>query len=133
MSETPAEPAADKPDAPADPYRAGIEAHETLIVTTTNELAGYRIDRYLAIVRGLVFRTTGIGQGFKGAFRALGGGNIKEFAANCEAARHEAHKLMVEHAAELGADAIIGMRYDANGDEVLAYGTAVRVTALPPR
>ncbi|HEY4238899.1 MAG TPA: YbjQ family protein [Kofleriaceae bacterium] len=118
--------------AAGDPYRAGIESSELMIVTTTNEVAGYRIDRYLAIVRGLVFRTTGIGQGFKGAFRALGGGNIKEFAANCEAARHEAHRLMIEHATELGADAVIGMRYDANGDEVLAYGTAVRLVALPP-
>lgn len=110
-----------------DPYRTGVEQSEAMIVTTTNELDGYRITKYLAVVRGIVWRSAGIGQGLKGAFRAMSAGNVKEFAQNCEISRHEAHGLMLQHAVELGADAIVGMRYDANGDEVLAYGTAVRI------
>ncbi len=68
-----------------------------------------------------------------GAVRSIGGGNIKEYAEVCEAARHDAYQQMLSHATELGAQAIIGMRYDATEfmqgtTEVLAYGTAVRLT-----
>jgi uncharacterized protein YbjQ (UPF0145 family) len=119
----------------ANPYRVGAEPIEQLIVTTGNEVAGHDIVRYLAIVRGIVVRATSIGQGLLGSLKALGGGNIAEFTEVCEAARHDAYQQMIQHAQEVGADAIIGMRYDATEftqgtTEVLAYGTAVR---LAPR
>jgi uncharacterized protein YbjQ (UPF0145 family) len=121
---------------PASPYRVGAEPIEQLIVTTGNEVAGHEIVKYLAIVRGIVVRATGIGQGLLGSLRALGGGNIVEFTEVCEAARHDAYQQMVQHALEVGADAIIGMRYDATefmqgSTEVLAYGTAVRLAPRP--
>ena len=121
---------------PASPYRTGAEPIEQLIVTTGNDVAGQDIVKYLAIVRGIVVRATGIGQGLLGSLRALGGGNIAEFTEVCEAARHDAYQQMVQHALEMGADAIIGMRYDATefmqgSTEVLAYGTAVRIAPRP--
>lgn len=130
----------ESPETPAeDPYRAGYEKIETIIVTTGNDVAGYQITGYLAIVRGIVVRATSLGKGILGGFKALAGGNIREFTEVCEAARHEAYRQMLEHAREVGADAIIGMRYDATefaqgSTEVLVYGTAVRIMpALPPR
>ena len=121
---------------PASPYRTGAEPIEQLIVTTGNDVAGHDIVKYLAIVRGIVVRATGIGQGLLGSLRALGGGNIAEFTEVCEAARHDAYQQMVQHAQDMGADAIIGMRYDATefmqgSTEVLAYGTAVRLAPRP--
>lgn len=121
---------------PASPYRTGAEPIEQLIVTTGNDVAGHDIVKYLAIVRGIVVRATGLGQGLLGSLRALGGGNIAEFTEVCEAARHDAYQQMVQHAQEMGADAIIGMRYDATefmqgSTEVLAYGTAVRLAPRP--
>jgi uncharacterized protein YbjQ (UPF0145 family) len=115
-----------------NPYRVGAEKLERLIVTTGNDVAGHKIVSYLAIVRGIVVRATSIGQGFVGALKSLGGGNIREFTQVCEAARHEAYQQMVQHAEAIGADAVIGMRYDATEfmqgtTEVLAYGTAVRI------
>src|SRR5262245_17428819 len=112
------------------PYRAGAEVTEEIIVTTSNDVEGHRITRYLGIVRGIVVRSPSFGKAFIGAFKSLGGGNIKEFTEVCEAARHEAYQLMLEHARQLGAQAIVGMRYDATefmqgATEVLAYGTAV--------
>ena len=120
------------------PYRVGLEAIEQLIVTTGNEVSGFTIVKYLAIVRGIIVRTPTIGQSFFGSLKSLGGGNIKEFTDVCEAARHEAYQQMLAHAQELGADAIIGMRYDATEfmqgtTEVLAYGTAVRLMPTAPR
>jgi uncharacterized protein YbjQ (UPF0145 family) len=119
----------------ANPYRVGAEPIEQLIVTTGNEVAGYNIVKYLAIVRGIVVRATSIGAGLLGSLKALGGGNIAEFTDVCERARHDAYQQMLQHAQEVGADAIIGMRYDATEfmqgtTEVLAYGTAVRIEAI---
>jgi len=115
-----------------NPYRAGYERIEQIIVTTGNEVAGYDIVAYLAIVRGIVVRATSIGKGILGSFKALAGGNIREFIEVCENARHDAYSQMIEHAREVGADAVIGMRYDATefmqgSTEVLAYGTAVKL------
>lgn len=117
----------------ANPYRVGAEPIEDLIVTTGNDVAGHDIVKYLAIVRGIVVRATSIGQGILGSLKALGGGNISEFTEVCEAARHDAYLQMIQHAQEVGADAVIGMRYDATEfaqgtTEVLAYGTAVRLS-----
>jgi uncharacterized protein YbjQ (UPF0145 family) len=117
-----------------DTYREGAApVPSAVIVTTGNEVQGHRVTQYLGITRGIVVRSVSIGQGITGAFRQLAGGNIKEYASVCEAARQEAYLLMMEHASALGADAIIGMRYDATefaqgATEVLAYGTAVKLT-----
>ena len=120
---------------PASPYRIGAEPIEQLIVTTGNDVAGHQIIKYLAIVRGIVVRATSFGKGFIGSVKALAGGNIREFTDVCEGARHDAYQQMILHAQEVGADAIIGMRYDATEfttgtTEVLAYGTAVRIAPL---
>ena len=84
------------------------------------------------MVRGIVVRATGIGRGIIGGLKSIAGGNIEECTVVCEDARMEAFNRMVQHAHEIGADAIIGMRYDATeftqgATEVLAYGTAVRI------
>lgn len=109
-------------------------AHEAapILVTTANDLVGHRIVGYLGIVRGIVVRSTSIGQGIVGAFKQLGGGNIEEYVEVCEAARQDAYLRMMDHAQKIGANGIVGMRYDATeftqgATEVLAYGTAVRL------
>lgn len=103
-----------------------------MIITTGNEVAGHEIVEYLGVVRGIVVRSTGIARGFMGGLRAIGGGNIPEYVAVCEEARRHAYGLMVDHAGECGADAVIGVRYDATefiqgSTEVLCYGTAVKI------
>ncbi len=104
----------------------------SITVTTGNDVAGHAIMQYLGIVRSIIVRSTGIGRGIIGGLRSLGGGNIPEYVAVCEEARQHAYQLMIAHAAELGADAIIAFRYDATeftqgSTEVLAYGTAVKI------
>ena len=114
-------------------YRGAIAGSSgAMVVTTGNDVAGYRIVEYLGITRGIVVRSTSLGQGLVGAFKQLGGGNIQEYVDVCEAARQEAYLLMLQHAHKIGAHAVIGMRYDATefvagATEVLAYGTAVRL------
>jgi uncharacterized protein YbjQ (UPF0145 family) len=120
------------PASPESPYRVGAEATVDIVVTTTNDVEGYRVTRYLGLVRGVIVRSPSIGQGFVGAIKSIGGGNIEEWAEVCEAARHEAYTRMMAHARELGAHGVIGMRYDATefnqgATEVLAYGTAVLI------
>lgn len=104
-----------------------------MIVTTGNDVAGKEIIEYLGVVRGIVVRATGIGRGIVGGLKSIIGGNIDEFSVVCEGARMDAFNRMVQHAHEIQADAIIGMRYDATEfgqgcTEVLAYGTAVRLS-----
>jgi uncharacterized protein YbjQ (UPF0145 family) len=104
-----------------------------MIVTTGNEVAGHTISDYIGIVRGIVVRSPSITQGFLGGLKQIVGGNIEAYAEVCEAARQDAYRRMVRHAEDKGADAVIGMRYDATEfaqgvTEVLAYGTAVRLT-----
>lgn len=104
-----------------------------MIITTGNDVAMGEIIQYLGVVRGIVVRATGIGAGFIGGLKSIAGGNIQEFSQVCEKARQDAFSLMVQHAQDLGADAIIAMRYDATEfsdgvTEVLAYGTAVKLT-----
>ena len=102
------------------------------MVTTAFELDGYRIVRNLGIVRGIVVRSRSIFGTIGAGLQTMLGGNITLFSKLCEQTRGHAFDLMIEHAAALGANAVIGMRYDAteimNGvTEVLAYGTAVVV------
>jgi uncharacterized protein YbjQ (UPF0145 family) len=103
-----------------------------MIVTTSNDVSGYAVAEYLGIVRGIVVRSPNIAQGFLGGLKQIVGGNIESYAAVCESARRDAYDRLVQHAAEMDADAVIGMRYDAtefseNVSEVLAYGTAVKL------
>ena len=103
-----------------------------MIVTTGNEVEMGKIVQYLGIVRGIVVRSPSIGQGIVGGLKSIVGGNIEEFSQVCEAARLEAFNRMLQQAHAVGADAVIGMRYDAtefsqSATEVLAYGTAVKL------
>jgi uncharacterized protein YbjQ (UPF0145 family) len=103
-----------------------------MIVTTGTDVVGKEVIEYLGVVRGIVVRATGIGRGIVGGLKSIVGGNIEEFTVVCEEARMEAFNRMVQHAHEIGADAIIAMRYDATEfsdgvTEVLAYGTAVKI------
>ena len=100
------------------------------LITTAFEFTGYRVVRYLGVVRGVTVRSRSIVGNFVGGIESIFGGNITVYTELCEHARQEAYDLMVEHAVEKGANALIGMRYDAKDvmdgiTEVLAYGTAV--------
>jgi len=102
------------------------------LTTTTFELPGYRAVKSFGVVRGIVVRSRSIFGTLGASLQTLLGGNITLFSKLCEQTRGHAFDLMLEHAAALGANAVIGMRYDAteimNGvTEVLAYGTAVVV------
>ena len=101
-------------------------------VTTAFDLPGHRVVRNLGIVRGIVVRSRSIVGQIGAGLQTLVGGNITLYTELCEKARADAYTLLLQHAAEIGANAIIGMRYDANEvasgvTEVLAYGTAVIV------
>jgi uncharacterized protein YbjQ (UPF0145 family) len=103
-----------------------------MIVTTGMDIEGKQVAQYLGVVRGIVVRATGIGRGFVGGLKSIVGGDIEEWSVVCEEARREAFNRMVQHALEIGADAVIAMRYDATeftqgSTEVLAYGTAVKL------
>jgi len=108
------------------------------LVTTAFELPGHRIVRNLGIVRGIVVRSRSIVGTLGASLQTLVGGNITLYTELCEKARTDAFRLMLEHAAEVGANALIGIRYDANEvaagvTEVLAYGTAVVVEPAESR
>jgi uncharacterized protein YbjQ (UPF0145 family) len=101
-------------------------------VTTAFDLPGYRIKRNLGICRGIVVRSRSLVGNIGAGLQTLFGGNITLYTELCEKARSDAYRLMMEHANDVGANAIIGMRYDANEvtsgvTEVLCYGTAVQV------
>ena len=102
------------------------------LITTAFELDGYKITKNLGIIRGITVRSRNVFATIGASFQTLVGWNITLFTELCEKTRRESFELMVTHAEELGANAIIGMRYDANEvmsgvTEVLAYGTAVVV------
>ena len=106
-------------------------------VTTGFELPGCRVTRNLGVVRGIVVRSRSIVGNFAAGLQTIFGGNISVYTQLCEQARSEAFDLMLQHAAEVGGNAVIGARYDANEvtagvTEVLAYGTAVVVEASHP-
>jgi uncharacterized protein YbjQ (UPF0145 family) len=106
-------------------------------VTTAFELPGFRVKRNLGVVRGIVVRSRSIVGTIGASLQTLVGGNISLFTNLCEQTRNDAFELMIQHAGELGANAIIGARYDATEvmqgvTEVLAYGTAVEVEPAAP-
>jgi uncharacterized protein YbjQ (UPF0145 family) len=104
-------------------------------VTTAFELAGYRVTRNLGVVRGIVVRSRSIVGTIGAGLQTIIGGNISLFSNLCEQTRSDAFDLMLQHAEALGANAVIGARYDATEimqgvTEVLAYGTAVQIEPL---
>jgi uncharacterized protein YbjQ (UPF0145 family) len=108
---------------------------ETMMVTTSQELPGYRIVRNYGIVRGIIVRSRSLLGSIGAGLQTILGGNITLLTELCENTREEAYELMMQHAAEHGANAIIAMRYDATEimqgvTEVLAYGTAVQVERI---
>jgi uncharacterized protein YbjQ (UPF0145 family) len=103
-----------------------------MLVITTNDISGHHVVRYLGVVRGITVRSRSIVGNIGAGIQALFGGNITLYTSLCERARDDAYELMVAHAAQIGANAVLAMRYDANEiasgiTEVLAYGTAVVV------
>ena len=121
-------------------FYEGIQSQEgetMMIVTTTNDVANHKIVRYLGVVRGITVRSRNVFGTIGAQFQSLFGGNITLYTELAERARQEAYDLMVRHASEHGADAVIAMRYDANEiaagiTEVLAYGTAVVLEETAP-
>jgi uncharacterized protein YbjQ (UPF0145 family) len=108
-------------------------AFDHSLVTSAFELPGFEVVRNYGLVRGIIVRSRSIVGNIGAAFQQLAGGNISIYTELCERARSEAYELMIQHAAEIGANAVIGVRYDATEitqgvSEVLCYGTAVTVT-----
>ena len=102
------------------------------MVTTTFEIPGYRVVKMIGLVRGVTVRSRSILGTLGASLETLVGGNITLFEEMCEKTREQALELMVQHASQQGANAVIGVRYDATEvmqgvTEVLAYGTAVQV------
>lgn len=105
------------------------------LITTANNLEGYRITKQLGVVRGITVRSRSLLGNIGGSVQSLFGGKLSIYVELCETTREEAYRLMIQHANERGANAIINMRYDANEvmqgiTEVLAYGTAVVVEKI---
>src|SRR5258707_9085517 len=106
---------------------------ETLLITTTFSIDGYRIAEYKGLVRGIIVRSPTIGQGFLGGLKAIIGGQIGAYAEMCEQARQQAYDQLLQHAQALRANAVVGLRYESSevggrqssATEVLCYGTAV--------
>jgi uncharacterized protein YbjQ (UPF0145 family) len=108
-------------------------------VTTTFTIEGYRIKEYKGIVRGIIVRSPTIAQGILGGLKNIIGGRIGAYTEMCEQAREQAYDLLIEHAQAVGANAIVGLRYDASevvsrgsATEVLCYGTAVVIAPETP-
>jgi uncharacterized protein YbjQ (UPF0145 family) len=105
------------------------------MVTTANDLPGYRVVRNFGVVRGIIVRSRSVIGNLAAALQTVVGGNITILTNLCEKTREDAFELLLEHAAQHGANAIVGMRYDATEimqgvTEVLAYGTAVQVERI---
>jgi uncharacterized protein YbjQ (UPF0145 family) len=106
------------------------------MTTTTFELDSYRVTKTLGVVRGIIVRSRSIFGSIGAGLQTLVGGNITLLTELCEKTRNDAFELMAQHAAELGANAVVGVRYDATEvmqgvTEVLAYGTAVVAEKIP--
>ncbi len=110
-----------------------------MFVTTTFSFDGYRIKEYRGVVRGIIVRAPTIAQGIIGGLKNIIGGRIGAYTDMCEMARQQAYDLMLHHAAEVGANAVVVFRYDASevvskvsATEVLCYGTAVVIEPIAP-
>jgi len=111
-------------------------AQSVMPVTTTFTIEGYRIRRYLGVVRGIIVRSPTITQGILGGLKSLIGGQVGAYTQMCEQTRQQAYDLLIDHARSVGANAVVGLRYDASeigggrsssATEVLCYGTAVQI------
>jgi uncharacterized protein YbjQ (UPF0145 family) len=105
---------------------------EKSFTTTTFEIDGYKIRKVLGVVRGITVRSRSVFGTLGGMLQTIVGGNITLFTELCEKTRNEAFEMMIQHAEEIGANGVIGIRYDATEvmggvTEVLCYGTAVVV------
>jgi uncharacterized protein YbjQ (UPF0145 family) len=106
-----------------------------LLITTSTHLEGYKITEQLGLVRGITVRSRGLGGNIAGGFMSMFGGKSAIYTDLCENSREEALRLMIDHANQMGANAVINMRYESNEvmqgmTEVLAYGTAVKVEKI---
>jgi uncharacterized protein YbjQ (UPF0145 family) len=121
-----------------NPFYAGgpggpiVASQGQLLVTTANDLPGWRVVHTIGVVRGIVVRSRSVVGNFVAGLQMIFGGNITIYTQLCESAREDAFRIMVDHARQWQANGIIGMRYDATElmqgvTEVLAYGTAVRI------
>jgi uncharacterized protein YbjQ (UPF0145 family) len=102
------------------------------MTTSAFEIPGFRVNRSLGVVRGIVVRSRSVLGSIGASLQTLVGGDITLFTELCEKTRNDAFERMLQHAADLGADAVIGVRYDATDlmqgvTEVLCYGTAVQL------
>ena len=109
--------------------------NHSILITTSNALEGYKVTKQLGLVRGITVRSRSIVGNIAGGFMTIFGGRSTIYTELCEKAREEALQLMIMHGKEMGCNAIINMRYDANEvmsglTEVLAYGTAVVVEPI---
>lgn len=107
---------------------------DTMLTSTTMTIDGYRITEYKGVVRGIVVRSPTIGQGILGGLKQIVGGQIGAYTEMCEQAREQAFELLLQHARDLRADAVIGIQYESSevgrqgsATEVLCYGTAVKI------
>lgn len=106
-------------------------------VTTTFSIDGYKIVAYKGVVRGIIVRAPTIAQGIMGGLKSIIGGQIGAYTEMCEQARQHAYDLLIQHAVDVGANAVVGLRYDASevggktaATEVLCYGTAVVIEPI---
>lgn len=109
----------------------------SLPITTTFNFDGYRIKEYKGVVRGIIVRSPTIAQGILGGLKNIIGGQIGAYTEMCEQARDQAYQLLIQHAQQIGANAVVGVRYDASevvsqhaATEVLCYGTAVVIEPI---
>ena len=116
------------------PNRFPAPPIHNMFITTTFNIEGYKITDYRGLVRGIIVRAPTIAQGIVGGLKNIIGGRIGAYTEMCEQARQQAFDSMVQHAQQLGANAIVGVRYDASevvskgsATEVLCYGTAVTI------
>lgn len=111
--------------------RNGYACIMSLPVTTTFTFEGYRVKEYKGVVRGLIVRAPTISQGFFGGLKSIVGGRIESYTQMCEQARSQAFELLIDHARAVGANAVVGLRFESadvagkGATEVLCYGTAV--------
>lgn len=110
-------------------------ASQDILLTTSTNLEGYKVTKQLGLVRGITVRSRGLAGNMAGGFMSLFGGKSTIYTDLCENSREEALRLMIDHAKEAGANAVINMRYESNEvmqgmTEVLAYGTAVCVEEI---
>jgi uncharacterized protein YbjQ (UPF0145 family) len=108
-----------------------------MFITTTFNIEGFQITEYKGLVRGIIVRAPTIAQGIVGGLKSVVGGRIGAYTEMCEQARQQAYDYMLAHAQQLGANAIVGVRYDASevvskgsATEVLCYGTAVVIKKI---